>query len=269
MKKIGVYLKNKELYDNPRVEKLLGELRGADYSLYEVNDPQDLATDTDILLSIGGDGTFLSASKRVADSGIPILGVNLGRIGFLSENLPEEVSKYLGQDKFCLDERVLLETKLSSNEKFYPYSLNEVTVHRIGAAMLGVDVTINGESLPTYWADGLLVATSSGSTAYSLSVGGPVCSPDAKVFIIAPIAPHNLNVRPLIIPDTTDIEISLVSRDPKVMLTMDNRNIVVDRDTKIHISRAPFTLKRIKLKCSEFIKALTNKFFWGEDFRNK
>ena len=149
------------------------------------------------------------------------------------------------------------------------YALNEIAVTRGGAAMLGVDVTLNGEPLPTYWADGLLVATSSGSTAYSLSVGGPICTPDSQVLIVAPVAPHNLNVRPLIVPSTARIGISLRSRNKSVMLSYDNRTRLVSRDTRIAISVAQFSLKRVRLPEINFIGALRSKLFWGEDVRNE
>ncbi|MEE3477182.1 MAG: hypothetical protein VZR01_07240, partial [Candidatus Cryptobacteroides sp.] len=133
---------------------------------------------------------------------------------------------------------------------------------------LGIDVALDGNKLPTYWADGLLVATSSGSTAYSLSVGGPICSPDSKVLIIAPIAPHNLNVRPLVVPDSTRISISMRSRDESVMMSMDNRSVILSPDATLDVKVAQFSLKRVRLDNSGFIKALTTKLFWGEDIRN-
>ena len=131
-----------------------------------------------------------------------------------------------------------------------------------------VNVTIDGNTLPTYWADGLLVATSSGSTAYSLSVGGPICMPDTKVLIIAPISPHNLNVRPLVVPDTAKITITLQSRDDAVVMTMDNKTVEIDPNWTVEVSVAQFSLKRIRLSKSEFVKALTSRLFWGEDMRN-
>ena len=155
-----------------------------------------------------------------------------------------------------------------NGQRFWPYTLNEVSVHRSGAALLGIDVTIDGHPLPTYWADGLLVATSSGSTAYSLSVGGPICAPEAKVLIIAPIAPHNLNARPLVVPDTTRITVSMRSRDDGVMLSMDNRNHLIQPSATLDVKVAQFSLKRVRLKNTSFIKALTTKLFWGEDIRN-
>ena len=141
-------------------------------------------------------------------------------------------------------------------------------MHRSGAALLGIDVTIDGHPLPTYWADGLLVATSSGSTAYSLSVGGPICAPESKVLIIAPIAPHNLNARPLVVPDSTKVSVSMRSRDGNVMLSMDNRNHLVKPTVRLDVMVAQFSLKRVRLENTSFIKALTTKLFWGEDIRN-
>lgn len=271
--KIAIYIKDEKLSKDSRVLGLEDAFLKAGCDFYRIERREDIHDDTEILISLGGDGTFLSAAKRVCGSDIPILGVNLGRLGFLSENKPEDVVEAILNGDYTIEERQLLETKMegtvvSGSESFWPYSVNEVTVHRVGAAMLGVDVTIDGDPLPTYWADGLLVATSSGSTAYSLSVGGPICSPGSRVLIIAPIAPHNLNLRPLIVPDTTKVTISVQSRDRDVMLTMDNRNITVRPDLKLEIGMAQFSLKRVRLNKTNFIKALTSKLFWGEDVRN-
>ena len=134
--------------------------------------------------------------------------------------------------------------------------------------MLGVDVAMENAVLPTYWADGLLVATSSGSTAYSLSVGGPICLPETRVFIVAPISPHNLNVRPLIVPEDSHLCISLRSRDDRAVLTMDNRNYTVPAGTRIEVSAAPMRLRRLRLGRSNFINALRTRLLWGEDIRN-
>ena len=150
----------------------------------------------------------------------------------------------------------------------WPYALNEVSVSRVSPSMLGVDVDVDGAALPTYWADGLLVATSSGSTAYCLSVGGPICLPETKVFIVAPISPHNLNVRPLIVPESSHLRITLRSRDEKAVLTMDNRNYTVPAGTRIEVSAAPMRLRRLRLGQSNFINALRTRLLWGEDIRN-
>lgn len=270
---IGVYIKNHSLENDPAILSLQKSLEAASHSLYRIETRADLLPGTDLVLSIGGDGTFLSASKRVADSGVPILGVNLGRLGFLSENRPEDVVKALLKGEYTIENRSMLNAgiigeNVQKDLGFWPYALNEVTVHRCGGAVLGINVSIDGNALPTYWADGLLVATSSGSTAYSLSAGGPICTPDAKVLIVVPIAPHNLNVRPLVVPEDTDIVISVETRDDKAELSMDNRNLQIDPSWKIHVSLAQFSLKRIRLSGSSFVKALTSKLFWGEDIRN-
>jgi NAD+ kinase len=271
--RIAVYVKKEQLKTDERLLSLEAELHKASCELYHIETRDDLKEDTDVLLSVGGDGTFLSASKRVGNTGIPVLGVNLGRLGFLSEYKPEDIVKPLLDGDYTFEDRTLLKADIKgggvdTGKDFYPYALNEVSVHRYGAAMLGVDVTMNGEHIPTYWSDGLLVATSSGSTAYSLSVGGPICTPDSKVLIISPIAPHNLNARPLVVSDTAEICIKMQTRDDKVMITLDNRSIIATPDAEIRISVAQFSLKRIRLNKSDFIGALTSKLFWGEDVRN-
>lgn len=267
------YIKNKALSDNPRLLLLRKNLEEAGCVLYDIESRGDLRQGTEAVISVGGDGTFLSASKRVADSGIPIIGVNMGRLGFLSENKPEDVAEALVKGEYRLENRTMLSASIYGTDvdgkiDFWPYALNEVTVHRSGAAVLGISVCVDGEELPTYWADGLIVATSSGSTAYSLSAGGPICTPDSKVLIIAPIAPHNLNVRPLVVPETAEIEISIRSRDASAIFTMDNRTMTIGISARIRVSMAQFSLKRIRLSRSSFVKALVSKLFWGEDIRN-
>lgn len=267
------YIKNKALSDNPRLLLLRKNLEDAGCVLYDIESRGDLRQGTEAVISVGGDGTFLSASKRVADSGIPIIGVNMGRLGFLSENKPEDVAEALVKGEYRLENRTMLSASISGTDvdgkiDFWPYALNEVTVHRSGAAVLGISVCVDGEELPTYWADGLIVATSSGSTAYSLSAGGPICTPDSKVLIIAPIAPHNLNVRPLVVPETAEIEISIRSRDASAIFTMDNRTMTIGISARIRVSMAQFSLNRIRLSRSSFVKALVSKLFWGEDIRN-
>lgn len=266
--KLGVFFQNKQLESNPAYRSLRLELEAADCLFEEVG--SILNPGIDVLLSVGGDGTFLSASRLAAGTGIPVLGVNLGRMGFLSEYRPENIAQPLLNGKFSIEERSMLEFGLSgeslSIEK--PFALNEIAVSRFGAAMLGIEVILNGEPLPTYWADGLLVATSSGSTAYSLSVGGPICTPDANVFIISPIAPHNLNLRPLVVSSTSEVSLRFFSRDDKLKLNVDNRSFVISKDTIVEVKMARFSLKRVRLEKSNFIEALRSKLFWGEDFRN-
>lgn len=272
--KIALYSRDGRAMSDGRLSRMFGKLEKESFDFYEISGGEDILPETDLVMSVGGDGTFLSASQCVGQSGIPILGVNLGRLGFLSEYSPEEACDALLSGGWYLEDRELLRTDVSggalaADPQFCPFTLNEVSVHRSGAALLGIDVRMDGHPLPTYWADGLLVATSSGSTAYSLSVGGPICAPEAKVLIIAPIAPHNLNARPLVVPDTTEISISMRSRDDSVMLSMDNRNHLVEPSVSLDVKVAQFSLKRVRLKNTSFIKALTTKLFWGEDIRNR
>jgi NAD+ kinase len=266
--KIAVYTGKEEPSGEDRVKTLLTQLENAGHVLYNIDGTMAPDEDTDMLLSVGGDGTFLTASRLVAQSGVPVAGVNLGRLGFLSENRPEDVAEALLSGDYTIEDRSLLKAELSDGTGIAAYALNEVTVHRNGAAMLAVDVTLDGISLPTYWADGLIVSTSSGSTAYSLSAGGPIVLPEAKVLIITPIAPHNLNVRPLVVPDSASISLRVFSRDANVVFTADNRVVERPEGTQVTISLAQFSLKRVRLNKSDFINALTEKLYWGEDVRN-
>ena len=266
--KIAVYKGKEEPGGGERVKTLFSRLENAGFLLYEVGVEGTLEDDTDMLMSVGGDGTFLTASMMVAQKGIPVVGVNLGRVGFLSENRPEDVADALISGEYSLEERAMVRADLPDGPAPEAIALNEVTVHRNGAAMLAVEVTLDGAVLPTYWADGLIVSTSSGSTAYSLSAGGPIVLPDAKVLIVTPISPHNLNVRPIIVPDSTAISLKVSSRDRKVIFTADNRSVKVKEGSVVNISLAQFSLKRVRLNKADFINALTEKLYWGEDVRN-
>ena len=269
----ALYIGKEGLEEDIRIKELADSLEKGGCSCYRVFKGGGLKDGTDLVLSVGGDGTFLSVAMLVADSGIPVVGVNLGRLGFLSENRPEAVAQAILNEEYIVEDRSLLSASLSVESgnpsvDEWPYALNEVTVHRSGAAMLGVDVCLDGKWLPTYWADGLIVSTSSGSTAYSLSVGGPIVLPQSKVLILAPIAPHNLNIRPLVIPDNSEIRMKMHSRDGKVILTVDNRTVELPSEAEITVSLARFSLRRVRFNNSDFINALTEKLFWGEDVRN-
>ncbi len=268
--KLAYYIKKDRLRGDARVASLLSRLRAAGHTLYAVAQPSDLQPETDALLSLGGDGTFLLAARFAVPAGVPVLGVNFGRLGFLSENDPDMVVDALSTGDYRVEERELLQVSCPDlpAEESWPYALNEISVSRVSPSMLGVDVSVDGEALPTYWADGLLVATSSGSTAYSLSVGGPICLPETKVFIVAPISPHNLNVRPLIVPETSRLAITLRSRDSHAVLSMDNRNYTVPAGARIEVGAAPMRLRRLRLGGSNFINALRSRLLWGEDVRN-
>jgi NAD+ kinase len=269
--KAAVYIGKNGVESEERISRLISALERGGCSLCFLGEAQKPEEDTDILLSVGGDGTFLSASALAACLGIPVLGVNAGRLGFLSENRPEDIAQALLDGEYQVEERKMLEADVVTGSEAidsWPYALNEMTVHRSGAAMLGVDVRINGIDLPTYRADGLVVSTSSGSTAYSLSVGGPIVLPESRVLIISPIAPHNLNIRPLVVPDSSEIVLKMQSRDGRFIFTADNRTVEVSEDTEIKVAVAQFSLKRVRLNRSNFTNALTEKLFWGEDIRN-
>lgn len=266
--KLAYYIKKDRLRGDSRVEMLLERFRAAGHALYPVEQAEDMLPGTDALLSLGGDGTFLSAAALAVPAGVPVLGVNFGRLGFLSESDPEAVADALDRGDYLVEEREMLQIGCPDLPDINPFALNEMSVSRMGASMLGVDVWVDGAALPTYWADGLLVATSSGSTAYSLSVGGPICLPETKVFIVAPISPHNLNVRPLIVPETSHLRIALRARDERAVLTMDNRNYTVPAGAQIEVCAAPKRLRRLRLGQSNFIGALRSRLLWGEDVRN-
>ncbi len=262
--KLAIYVPKEQHMADRRYVDMVSSLSGMEIN--RVSGVEQIEPGTDMLLSVGGDGTYLTAADMAACSGIPILGVNFGRLGFLSDCRPEDVPAALANGKYTIEDRQMLSASVDGGEPHF--ALNEVAASRVGPAMLGVDVSVDGEPLPTYWADGLLVATSSGSTAYSLSVGGPICMPDSKVLIISPVAPHNLNVRPLIVPSSSELRLSFRSRDEKLMLSWDNRNVQIGRDSQIAISLAQFSLKRVRLSSDSFIGALKSKLFWGEDVRN-
>ncbi|MGM9735595.1 MAG: NAD(+)/NADH kinase [Candidatus Cryptobacteroides sp.] len=268
--KAYIYIGKEGLEKEGRIIRLVSELEAGGWTVEMVRRGDGIPADTDMLLSVGGDGTFLSASAIAAGLGVPVVGVNLGRLGFLSENRPEDVSRALLEGSYIIEDRTMLDAALLAEGQptVRMAALNEITVHRSGAAMLGVDVSVDGVMLPTYWADGLVISTSSGSTAYSLSVGGPIVLPQSRVLIISPIAPHNLNIRPLVVPDTARIELSMHSRDGRCTFTADNRTLSVPSDVKVSVAMAQFSLRRVRLNQSDFINALTEKLFWGEDVRN-
>ena len=234
-------------------------------------DHTDLPQDIDIFLSLGGDGTFLESLTMVRDRQIPIAGINFGRLGFLTTACVQEnnawIEKLINGD-YTIEERTLLHLKKEGlPQGFYPYAMNEISIQRMTPSMLEIDIAIDGHPLPKYWADGIVVATATGSTAYSMSIGGPIVTPDSKVLIIAPISPHNLNVRPLIVPHTSVVEISFQGRHNLAHLTVDNRGFDLKAGEKVTISKGEFPIKSISIN-NNFIAALNQKLLWGEDKRN-
>lgn len=235
---------------------------------------EDLPEDVDIVISLGGDGTFLSSLTVAGDSGIPVAGINFGRLGFLtsagSGDAGRSIVDRMIDGDYTVERRTLLEVSCPGlPDGLYPYALNEITLQRSGPFMIGIEVSIDGMHIPTYWADGLLIATPTGSTAYSLSVGGPVVAPGSSVFIVTPIAPHNLNVRPLIVPDTSEVEVIIRSGGHGTVISADNRSADVGENSRTIVRKAPFTLPCVSLGKDGFFEALNEKLLWGEDRRNE
>lgn len=238
------------------------------------SDSSTLPEDTSFLLSLGGDGTFLESLTIVRESNIPVAGINFGRLGFLTTAVVDEKNEWLDA-LLCGKYNVVERTLLGIDERgrgllpadFYPVALNEITVQRSNPIMLEIEISVNGEQLPHYMADGILIGSATGSTAYSLSIGGPIVTPDSKVLIIAPIAPHNLNVRPIIVPETSVIELSYSTRSGGALLTADNRSSSLPKSARLTVSKAGYRLRSVSIG-NNFMHALNQKLLWGMDKRN-
>ena len=229
----------------------------------------------DLLVSVGGDGTILRAITFVKDIDIPIIGINTGRLGFLATIQVDQIEQAI-QDiidgKYKISERSLLAVETVPENKDITnlnFALNEIAVSRKNTtSMITVETYLNGEYLTSYWSDGLIVSSPTGSTGYSLSCGGPVITPDAKDFVLTPIAPHNLGTRPLVIPDSTEIQLKVTGREDNHLLSMDSRVATLNNGTLIKIKKAPFKIKMIDLLNESFLETLRKKLLWGEDKRN-
>lgn len=244
---------------------------GKTYSTFNDSDPLD--TDIDCMISLGGDGTMLDTVTLVKDSGIPVLGINYGRLGFLANIGPDEIDIALDalvNRKYVLDKRTLLH--LDANVPLFgdcPYALNECSLHKKDTSpMVKIHTYLNGEFLNTYWADGLIIATPTGSTGYSLSCNGPVLFPESSSFVITPVAPHNLTVRPIIIPDNTIVSFELEGRSDGFICSLDSRREIVTSDIQLAVRKESFGVNLIRLNENHFLQTLRNKLNWGMDKRN-
>ena len=233
----------------------------------------DLGSDIDFLISMGGDGTLLDTVCFVRDKNIPIIGINFGRLGFLASFGKDDVVTLVNaliSRTFQIEQRGLIH--LDSNVPLFgevPYALNEFTIHKKDtSAMIKIHTFLNGEFINTYWADGLIVSTPTGYTGYSLSCGGPVVFPDADCFIITPVAPHNLNVRPLLVKDQHVISFEIEGRGDQFLCTLDSRMESVNRNIELAVRKESFTLSLLRLPDSNFLQTLRNKLLWGIDKRN-
>jgi NAD+ kinase len=228
---------------------------------------------SDFFFSIGGDGTLLEAALLVNNYGIPIMGINTGRLGFLSTISIDETDTaidMLVQEKFVLDNRTMLKMITESNAfGIQNYALNEATIYKKdSSSMITIHTYINDTFLNSYWADGIIIATPTGSTAYSLSCGGPIVVPGSGNFVITPVAPHNLNVRPIVVPDSSVVKLCVEGRSNKIMAALDSRSEILDTSTEIKISLNDFTTTLLRLKGHSYLQTIRNKLNWGLDKRN-
>jgi NAD+ kinase len=258
-----------EKYNSVLLKKLKTNHNHKVFSSYN-----DLDKSIDMMITIGGDGTLLRSITYIRDLGIPIIGINTGRLGFLAtlnqELLNIELKKVLNGE-FDVKERSLLEVSVDDNDNFsdFNFALNEVSVGRKNTtSMIEIKTTLDGEYLNTYWADGLIVSTPTGSTGYSLSCGGPIMTPSSQTFSITPIAPHNLNARPLVISDEIKIQLSVEGREKSHLLSLDSQIISLKNNVKIKIKKANYKIKLASINNNSFYKTLRNKLLWGEDRRN-
>jgi NAD+ kinase len=255
----------KMLYEKQLVKK--------EYRTFESH--QELDSSFDMMISIGGDGTILRAATLVRDSGIPILGINAGRLGFLASVQKDNIEQFLQfviDNKYTVSKRSLLSLECEPENPSIAainFAMNEITVSRKDTtSMITIDTSLNGEFLNSYWADGLIIATPTGSTGYSMSCGGPILTPDVKSFVITPIAPHNLTARPLVIPDETEIKLRVSGREEQYLVSLDSRIASIKNESILTIRKTPFQINMVEIPNETFLKTLRNKLLWGEDKRN-
>lgn len=227
----------------------------------------------DVMLSIGGDGTMLDTATFVRDSKLPILGLNTGRLGFLSSINMDQMEPALEQvfkDAYMIDTRSVL--KVETEDRLFGgdnFALNELTIHKKDTqSMIVVHVYVDGKFLNTYWADGLIIATPTGSTAYSLSCGGPIILPSSSNFIITPVATHNLTVRPVLVSDESVITLKMEARSENLLMSLDSRSMSIEKDCVVNVMKNDFEINLVRLKNHSFLKTLRHKLHWGYDRRN-
>ena len=270
---IGLISEKNQLVIDCKIKNGLSDEDQKKFSFFDSKKP--IENDFNFVFAIGGDGTILRSITYVKDSNIPVLGINTGRLGFLTsiqkENIQEAIS-LIENNKFSIIKRTLLEVKSESqNDAFYdyPFALNEITIQRKDTtSLLNISCQINDKYLTNYWSDGLIISTPTGSTGYSLSNGGSIVSPESNVIVLNPIAPHNINMRSLVIPDNSKINIDIVG-DSDINLSVDSRMYSANCSNQIEIFKAGFTIGTIKFDNDNFYKRLREKLFWGQDMRNQ
>lgn len=237
------------------------------------NSGSEIRGEVDFLFSIGGDGTILDTLTLVQNSGIPVLGINIGRLGFLSSISTEQTAsaiECLSKGNYSIDKRSLL--RLESNRSLFGevnYALNELTIHKKDSStMIIINTFLNGEYLNSYWADGLIIATPTGSTGYSLSCGGPIIVPYSDNFVITPIAPHNLNVRPIVVSDKNVVSLEVEGRSQYFLASLDSRSVTIDSSISLAVRKEDFSMNLVRLDQDNFLSTLRKKLNWGLDSRN-
>ena len=244
------------------------------FSFQRFSKTGELKGNADLMFSIGGDGTILDAVPLLRDSGIPVLGINMGRLGFISSVARDEIEnavEQILQGRFTTESRTLLELVAPQGvfDDTVNYALNEINIIRNPEhSLLAIKVFVNDAFLNTYWGDGILMATPTGSTAYSLSAGGPILTPDSRNFVITPIAAHNLTVRPIVIPDDSVVRIHVEGREKKFVFSMDSRVRALDTSVELVVRKADFCIRTIRMEGTDFFSTIRNKLSWGKDNRN-
>ena len=288
--KIALYGNTYQRSKSEHIVKLLEAFRKYDVQLYVEQNYYDFLCEQfidtlsatpftaiddniDVVISVGGDGTFLRTAEQVAGKCIPILGINAGRLGFLADISKEEIEKAVDElfaGNYKVEERTMLQVEVDSLPSDYtPYALNEVAILKQDtSSMISINATLGDNFLNNYQADGLLVATPTGSTGYALSIGGPVLMPECLNFVIAPVAPHTLNVRPLVVPDNETITLAVDSRSGNYLISLDGRSLVISCEKSVTLRKAPFKTLVIKQNKHIFVSTLRNKLMWGADNRN-
>lgn len=291
--KVAIYSRVFETEQKEDIQRLFHELEANNFSIFIYSgfyeqireqvtfmfEPRlfsssaDLDNSFECMISLGGDGTLLDTVIMVRDKKIPLLGINFGRLGFLASigrEAVETVVASLKNHTYVEDERTLIH--LDSNTPLFgdtPYALNEFAIHKMDtSSMIKIHAYLNGEFLNSYWADGLIVATPTGSTGYSLSCNGPVVFPDSGSFVITPVAPHNLNVRPIVVPDNNVISFEIEGRTDSFLCTLDSRKEIVQRNIQLAVKKEAFAISLIRLNENNFLQTLRNKLSWGLDRRN-
>lgn len=251
----------------------LQELFGIDFPVDTFSTRDEITEEVEFVFSLGGDGTILDTVSWVGENEIPIVGINMGRLGFLASislNKITEVVEAIENGTYVIDKRNML--TVEANHSLFensPFALNEFTIQRSDtSSMITVHTYLNGQHLNSYWADGLIISTATGSTGYSLSCGGPIIYPNNENFIITPVAPHNLNVRPLVVSDEVVLSFQVEGRTKKFLTTLDSRVETIDNSFEIAVKKAPFQAHLVRLNDMNFLNAIKEKLNWGEDLRN-